>query len=102
MKFKIKQTMVLTVSCIATVVIGTSILFMMHIDKVPEAAEVEIMNVTEQEPDRDPRRSGPKYTLQEPEETIEVNTTSAVTEETDTRKSNRLEDIMDVLSTETE
>lgn len=101
MKFRIKQTMVLTVSCIVTVVIGTSILFMISNDNMPETAGVE-MNATVQERDREPRRSGPKYTLQEPEEKIEINTTSAVTEETDTQKSNRLENIMNVLSTETE
>lgn len=40
----------------------------------------------------------PKYTLEDPIYNIEETVTSDVTEESDTKKSNRLEDIMDVLS----
>lgn len=44
----------------------------------------------------------PKYVLQDPEETMEENVTSKVAEETINSKSNKLEDIMDVLSSEME
>lgn len=48
----------------------------------------------------DSKQSKPKYVLKEPEDKIKENITSVVTEETDSRKSSRLEDIMGVLSSE--
>lgn len=44
----------------------------------------------------------PKYVLQNPEEAVEENVTSKVAEETINSKSNKLEDIMDVLSSKME
>lgn len=44
------------------------------------------------------REHKPQYTLEDPTYNMEETVTSDVTEESDTKKSNRLEDIMDVLS----
>lgn len=44
------------------------------------------------------REHEPKYTLEDPIYDIEETVTSDVTEESDTKKSNRLEDIIDVLA----
>lgn len=102
-KIKIKQTVVLAVSGILTTIIGISMIIMYGMWYVgrdmPITSEIQDNYSVEK---YDIKQTGPKYTLQDPEKEIEENITSVVTETTDTQKSNRLEDIMNVLSTEME
>lgn len=102
-KIRIKQTVALVLSSITTVVIGISAILMVGMWQ--EDSNMLAMTVMQEDYDSEQpsgsRHSGPKYMLQNPEEQLEENITSAVIDETDTQKSNRLEDIMGVLSSET-
>lgn len=100
---RMKQMAALALSSITTVVIGISAVLMV----VMWQGDSDMPVVTGMQDDYDgeqpsgSRHSGSKYMLQNPEEQLEENITSAVIDETDTQKSNRLEDIMGVLSSET-
>lgn len=102
-KTQIKQTVVQGISFITTVIMGMALIIMFSswsTDVAIQDAAVE--EGYHAEKNEDVKMSGPKYTLQDPEDALEENITSEVTEDSVTQKSNRLEDVMDVLSSETE
>lgn len=103
-KRQIKQTTVYIMCCAAVGVIGCCTLIMISVWSRNTSNVTGLQDeyaVENQEEQNGAQTNGLKYTLQNPVDKIEENITSEVTEETDVQKSNRLEDIMGVLSEET-
>lgn len=94
------QGVVFSISFLSTVLVGMIMIIVCGTYQ-PQNKTVEEVKIETFE-DYNVKKSGPRYVLNQPEDSISETVITEVTEETIAQKSARLEDIMEVLSKETE